>query len=246
MKLNEVDLNKKGIYIIKNIETENIYIGSTRDNFKTRIKNHLRELKLKIHHNFKLQKDFDIFGEDSFEIQLFPKELDDFKILELEEQLIKEQNPYYNICLNPTVGGKPNKGKTFNQEWKDNLVKSREGYKHSEEVLEKISVNNKKGGTSITISREGETINFDTIREFSMFFGFKKANHKLSRKLEYEGWKIVINKSQKKKVKLYKEEEIIIFDSSYDCDRYFNTWKGATSFYLNRDGKINDYKIEYI
>lgn len=55
-----------GIYVIRHIRRERIYIGSTDRPFHKRIKEHLHQLKTNSHHNGPLQADWNSDGPDVF------------------------------------------------------------------------------------------------------------------------------------------------------------------------------------
>jgi group I intron endonuclease len=57
-----------GVYVATNSVTGKPYVGSTK-NFKTRFATHLRLLRQGAHHSWKLQKDFNLFGESAFEFK---------------------------------------------------------------------------------------------------------------------------------------------------------------------------------
>ena len=59
-------VNIKGIYIIKNIENNRVYVGETLDVVR-RWTEHLQNLHDGKHNNKELQKDFNIFGKGVFE-----------------------------------------------------------------------------------------------------------------------------------------------------------------------------------
>ena len=59
-------VNIKGIYIIKNIENNRVYVGETLDVVR-RWTEHLQKLQDGKHNNKELQKDFSIFGKGAFE-----------------------------------------------------------------------------------------------------------------------------------------------------------------------------------
>lgn len=56
---------KTGIYIIKNTETERVYIGASKD-FYRRINFHKSQLKRNLHSNKKLQQDWNTYGKEKF------------------------------------------------------------------------------------------------------------------------------------------------------------------------------------
>ena len=57
------------IYKIKNIITNQIYIGSSV-NIRSRIKRHFKELKDGKHHSLKLQRSYDKYGKENFNTRL--------------------------------------------------------------------------------------------------------------------------------------------------------------------------------
>jgi group I intron endonuclease len=58
-------MNSSGIYQIRNIVNNHIYIGSAK-NFKTRWNTHLCNLRKGKHHSSHLQKAFRKYGEENF------------------------------------------------------------------------------------------------------------------------------------------------------------------------------------
>ena len=58
-----------GIYLIKNTQTNYIYIGESLD-IKSRWRQHIEELKSNTHHNKYMQYDYDIYDLSSFDFKL--------------------------------------------------------------------------------------------------------------------------------------------------------------------------------
>jgi len=97
-----------GIYKIENKANKMIYIGSTT-NFDKRKKKHIEDLKNGDHCNFKLQNDYDKYGENNFNF-FFINTVENRDSLEREEE--DEINAYlkimgkeyiYNINLTPSI-----------------------------------------------------------------------------------------------------------------------------------------------
>jgi len=95
-----------GVYKIENIINKMIYIGST-NNFERRKSQHLNDLNNSKHCNFKLQKDYDKYGEDAF-VFFMIKNVDNKSLLEKEETKeiefyleIMSRKYIYNINLTP-------------------------------------------------------------------------------------------------------------------------------------------------
>lgn len=63
-------LLKKGIYAIRNVKTNKVYIGSTLTNFAKRLQKHIRELNSNTHFNKHLQLSWDKYGDDCFEFRI--------------------------------------------------------------------------------------------------------------------------------------------------------------------------------
>lgn len=66
-KQSKKNMNKCGIYMIKNTINEKIYIGMTRSSFTQRLKEHNNLLKTNKHHNIHLQNSFNKYSVNSFE-----------------------------------------------------------------------------------------------------------------------------------------------------------------------------------
>lgn len=88
------------IYKIKNIENGKYYIGSTK-NYEGRKKQHILQLKNRNHHNYKLQKDWDFYGEECFEFSVL-EEVSDNEQFKKEQwyldSLEGKEGEIYNIC----------------------------------------------------------------------------------------------------------------------------------------------------
>lgn len=82
-----------GIYMIKNIINNKIYIGESVNIFK-RWEEHKDSLKNNKHHSIKLQNDYNIYGEDNFEykiLKVIEDEEKSFYILTMERIYIEGQ-----------------------------------------------------------------------------------------------------------------------------------------------------------
>lgn len=118
----EVQDNSSGIYQIRNLITNKIYIGST-SNLKNRIRDHKSYLRNRTHQNILLQRAYDKYGLNNFEFSILELCSVD-KLIELEQSWLdwrQSYNPKFGYNLNPTAGS--------------NL-----GFKHSYETKEKMSL----------------------------------------------------------------------------------------------------------
>jgi group I intron endonuclease len=134
-----------GIYIIKNLVNNKVYIGQT-SNIKKRQAEHKRYLNNKGHHNIYLQNAWNKYGEYNFKFSI----IEECTINELN---IKEQYwiEYYKSNIrkygyNMTNGGDGVRGFNFSDEQKQKLSKAHKGQipvnkgkSRSEETKRKIS-----------------------------------------------------------------------------------------------------------
>jgi group I intron endonuclease len=144
------DLTKQtGVYLIRNVVNGKLYVGSTQ-NFKFRWQTHQSLLKRGKHHSWKLQKDFNFYGIDSFEFK--PLLICEIKDLEFFEQRTIEKfnvvSDGYNVsdCVEAPFRGREHSDETKRQIAEAGLgnqnakgSKSRIGQVNSEEHRQKIS-----------------------------------------------------------------------------------------------------------
>ncbi len=96
-------LSSRGVYIIRNIVNGMKYVGSTRHTFFYRFGQHLKDLELRRHHNFLLQRDYNNVGMSGFELDVL-EECDASACVEREQFWINELKPEYNIRNNQKSG----------------------------------------------------------------------------------------------------------------------------------------------
>lgn len=87
-----------GIYKIKNLITDKIYIGST-NNFKKRWMEHEKQLNKNIHKNKKLQHSWNKHGAENFEFVALEGVTDLSKLTDREQYWFDKLKPQYNIAL---------------------------------------------------------------------------------------------------------------------------------------------------
>lgn len=126
-----------GVYCIINLINKKKYAGSSSTSIKNRWAHHRSLLRSGRHGNYRLQRDWDKYGEENF----------DFRVLiytEPEEALPLEQwilDNYtylfeYNIAKNATASFL---GLKHSKETKQKISKARMGTHHSDETKKKIS-----------------------------------------------------------------------------------------------------------
>lgn len=103
-------LEKPGVYIIENLITNKIYIGSSTMKVIKRIYHHINMLRANKHKNKYLQNAFNKYGENSFCVSII-ENTEKHNTLEREQYYIdrEEKQNLYNI--NPLASGTPNMSK---------------------------------------------------------------------------------------------------------------------------------------
>jgi len=231
-------INKmSGVYCITNLLTDEIYIGSSSNLYK-RLSCHKNYQNLKMFGNQKIKTAYDTHGIENFKFEVM-KYTNDFR--EWEAIFIKLLAPDYNSVIPRTYTVvRPNLGKKLSKEWKDKITNS---LNHSEEVKDNLTKINKEGATKVKVFVEDYYMLFESVISAETFF-----KSKLNRKTNtISGFSYEILKTQKKKVLLLKDEKEYMFDSSYECDRFLNLWRGCTSNTIkNNSGRYADCIISYI
>jgi len=96
---NKKELKKCGVYMIKNLINDKIYIGSTCINFYSRIYNHILNLNKNIHGNIHLQRAWNKYGNNNFIFEILENcTFDKKSILKMEQNYLDTLHPEYNIC----------------------------------------------------------------------------------------------------------------------------------------------------
>ena len=88
MKLEDIDGKVSGVYRITCNKNNKNYIGVSKD-IRKRWTEHIGQLRRKIHHSTKLQKDYNKYGEDAFEFRIIVK-TDYGEAKKLEDEYIKK------------------------------------------------------------------------------------------------------------------------------------------------------------
>jgi group I intron endonuclease len=124
-------MKESGVYEIRNIFNNEIYIGSSINLLKRKY-DHFYLLRKNNHSNKHLQNSFNKYGEDNFKFTII-KFCKIDKCLELEQFYINELNPFYNI--NPFAGN--SMGIKHSEETKKKMSNSLMGHIVSESTKEK-------------------------------------------------------------------------------------------------------------
>lgn len=144
-----------GIYIIRNTQNGKGYVGGAVD-LRGRFNKHLRELRRGDHHSLKLQRAWNKYGEDSFEIEVLEVVADPRGVVETEQRWLDKLKSYtrnggYNICREgrSRLGVKASpetcqkisaalKGRKMTPEQVEAMRKRVTGFRHTKEAKKKI------------------------------------------------------------------------------------------------------------
>lgn len=124
---------KSGIYKIRNIKNNKLYIGSTIS-LQKRKSQHFSALRGNRHHNIVLQNSFNKNKENDFLFEIIEM-CEPEKLIEREQFFIDLYEPFYN--LSPTAGN--TMGFVFSEQSKKKISEFHKGKKMSKETKERMS-----------------------------------------------------------------------------------------------------------
>lgn len=237
------------VYTLHNKNNGKRYVGSTMNLYK-RIGLHKSSLlKGKPNHRLLFEDYIEDYDLEKYDIRFktFKTDVTEEFIRMFEERCIQIFKPELNISKYPSKGnGKPNLGKKFSKEWRDNMHRCR---KHSEETLLKITNINKENSCKLKFQKDGSTLNFDSWVEASKYFNSTKGAiyQSFKRRGKYKGYSINKLNNQMKRVKIEMNGEIHVFNSCAECDRFLDLWRGCTSNAIKHNGgMIGNVFVEHV
>jgi group I intron endonuclease len=141
---------KSGIYLIKNIINNKVYIGSAV-NIDRRWEQHKKLLKKGKHHSCHLQLAWNKYGEQNFKFEILEEVSNPLHLVSYEQVYLDYHKSYedergYNICK---VAGSP-LGLRRSEEAKKKMSEAKTGIKFSEEHKQKL----REAKTGIKFSEE--------------------------------------------------------------------------------------------
>lgn len=133
-------MDKYGIYLIRNIENNKVYVGSTGSTmgFQKRWSKHICRLNNNNHANEHLQRSWNRYGEESFEFMII-EECKDSILIQREQVWMdyynsRNKNNGYNLKEAGTHG-------KHSEETKKKISLSHRGSKHTEITKKKMRMN---------------------------------------------------------------------------------------------------------
>lgn len=224
---------KKGIYFIKNLKTNQVYVGSTpKSSFRRRFKQHLNSLIKGSHENSHLQRSYLKHGSSNFVfyIQEILENNTPEEILKVEQNYLENEKNLFNKHLNafypPTSVSKKENG----EKRKESIKKGFEfyhKYKNKEILLEDIPVEFK----SFVIGKSNYKAWNTGLTKEDIDYSFLKGISKTKTDSYYKGRKVFKEKMRGK------SKPINVFDYQ---GKYLMTFRSPSDIvdYSKGDNKL--------
>lgn len=126
----------QGIYHILNLVNSKVYIGSSKNFTKRKIR-HLDELRRNCHHSSKLQNSFNKHGEANFIIEIIEVVFDLSDLQEREQYWIDKTNSFSDGCNNRPKA-ETQEGLSLTAETKEKIAASKRNIPLTESHKEKL------------------------------------------------------------------------------------------------------------
>lgn len=197
--------DKSGVYIIKNLLNNKVYIGSTTMRVMKRIEHHVSMLRAGKHKNSHLQNAFNKYGETSFCV-LIIENTEKHNTLEREQYYIdrEEKENLYNI--NPLASCTPNMSKE--------TIAKRAATMKRKYASGEIQPTFKKGHTPWNKGKKGEGFDYSYLKGIPKKLTDKRLN-------QYK---------EQSEVRRKKSPEVYVYDSNYNflvkfrCSKDLQEW----------------------
>lgn len=131
----------QGIYSITNKVNGKRYIGLST-NIKRRIASHKYQLKYNRHENFKLQRAWNKYGEESFKFDVLVECINSENLAQVEMDLIEKYDSFRN-GYNCSKGGEGVIGYEVPEEARKKMSMAKQGTRLSQETRKKMSLSRK-------------------------------------------------------------------------------------------------------
>ena len=130
----------QGLYLIRNLINNKIYIGKTEDRFIERYWHHIWKLNNQTHDNKYLQKSWNKYGEYNFSFEAIYILNKDDNINQLEIDYIKKYKLQKPGVYNMTDGGDGAKGRILSEEHKRKIGEKNRTNMIGKNILKKRSI----------------------------------------------------------------------------------------------------------
>lgn len=225
------ELDKQGVYVIKCLSSEKIYVGSTTMTFLKRYRHHLTQLQNNNHKNSHLQNSYNKYGSDNFEFDIL-EICDKTFCLEQEQIWINETNcidKNIGFNINPLASGTPNMSKETIEKRTESMRLFREEciiyynqFKNQEIIFNNIPKKFKKTVTAWT-SQISDSGHFEKgFEPWNKGKKYESTDHlKVSKTITdnlKQAWKNTSNRAREK------YPEIDVFDKNMN---FLGRWRSA-------------------
>lgn len=234
---------QSGVYILRCIPENRIYIGSTNQTFRARFSNHYKFLSSNKLANKKLQEDFNKYGKDNFEFEILGV-YNEQESVKYEQEFIDKLQPYYNV-IKASNNSKTNLGRKFSESHINKIREKALQYKHNEETLERITKTNKENSAKYLVTNL-ETNEIIELTWTELKNKFNPCCIRSPKGIYKKIWKIERIKKQAMSISLFVNNNWVEFSSFEKCDNFLNKWRGFTSTQkLKNVSEICGYKVKY-
>lgn len=242
---------KSGIYMIKNIVNDKIYIGSSVD-IPHRISSHKSYLKRGKHANKILQRSWNKYGGDNFKFEQIAKCPSEY-LIKLEQWFMDSLKPAYNI----RIVAHSNKGLPITQEQRIKIslaLKGRKGYIKTREQIEKqrLKLLGRKATDEqrkkISLALKGKPKSKEHIEKVRLaHLGRKYPNRIISEETILKKKLSAKRGADNHKSKKIQDSNLNkIWDTLIECSTYYNENKNNMSRYLRGVRKNKYPHLKYI
>ena len=168
-----VNIDNSGVYIIRNVLNQKVYVGSASSTFHARWKQHRWELRRGTHHSPHLQKAWIKYGEDAFVFEVV-RTCNSDEVLAAEQQEITDRDATnrergYNTC--PTAGSR--RGSVATNSTRQKQSASLRGLKRSEQTRKRMSESGKirastqEARAAVSLVHSGKVVSDETKKKLS-------------------------------------------------------------------------------
>lgn len=244
------DFQFAGVYCIINTRNNHRYIGSSQ-NIYGRLQKQFSLLRHNNHFNYRLQNDWNEFGEQSFDFYVLEK--CNKPVLVLREQFyVDTMKPEYNICTEvvsntPSIESREKMSTTRKERIANGSI---DCYQKKTIYQYDLDGNYMNEYESLVVAAKECGIDRTTIQRF--FSGKLKKGGGYLWSFEKVDKMPKYVKPKKPRTKLYKEvivtfdNNCMIFKSLQDCAKYFNVTSSVIGYVIKHSGVyLKKYKIKF-
>lgn len=177
-------INIQGIYAIKNIINNKVYIGQSVD-INKRFKQHLWGLNHNRHDNPHLQNSWNKYKEENFEFIVL-EEVEDINNLDIQEQYWIDEFNSYNDGYNLKLGGVSGRGYKFSEKSKQKMSEAKKGKPSPNKGVSPSKETREKIRESNILYYQNNPVSEETRRKISITSKGRKCKEEVKEKLRQD------------------------------------------------------------